>query len=159
MTWKEIEQLLINDIREIHTEIKELAPYNSSYKGMHDGALVDYIFVDYTPTYTNTNNLYNSVSLRENNIGGNNREYETYVSSSRVPYYRRAVLGSTLPVVEKIYGRDYNPSVPVNTGENISSVPNRNYMYYMKAEGKARGILSNWNGRTYRVSDGIGDFE
>lgn len=158
MTWKEIEQLLINDIREIHTEIKELAPYNSSYKGYHDG-VVNYILVDYTPTYTNTNNLYNSVSLRENNIGGNNREYETYVSSSRVPYYRRAVLGSSLPVVEKIYGRDYDPSVPVNTGENISSVPNRNYMYYMKAEGKARGILSNWNGRTYRVSDGIGDFE
>lgn len=141
--------------------IKNTAPQNSEYKSVYKGQVQNYINVNGNPVYTNTGNLYNSIVMKENSLGKLNKDFITYVSSSQVPYYQRAVLNKELKtyIGKKSKIRDYGS--PSNTFEEqeVDYVDNRNYLYYLRAEPLVRQKIGGWNGKKYIVTDGLEEFE
>lgn len=158
-TWSAIEGEIKRDLELIYRYIQSLAPQNSRYVSIDRGRVVDYIYVDGKRTRTNTNNLFNSVSIGERSSGnGKDLVSIVYVDGGRVPYYQRAVLSPTLRVAKHFgrteYGRKRYGSESVE-----KDVVNRNYLYYMKAEGYVASIIGKYNGREYRITDSIEVFK
>lgn len=152
---------LVNELRSkfntIHSELKALAPYNTSYQSNMNGKLVPFIFVNGRRVYGNTNTLYNSVehSIVEE---GNNLTSRVYVDSSKVPYYEKAVLSPTIQYARH-YGRSEYGSV--RYAKSVEKVKkNRNYLYYMNgAVTTVLPILAEYNGREIKVTDSINKYK
>lgn len=157
MSWGAIERELFNDIWDIHLAIKDLAPQNSKYTSRHRGKTVNYIFVDNVKTYTNTNNLFNSVQLKErSSSNSHDKTYVTFVSSGKVPYYEKAVLRPTLPIAYHSAKIEYGKYRVQSSWEE--EIENRNYMYYMKAQGRVKNMISKWDGKVFKVKESIGGY-
>lgn len=158
-SWGAIEGEIKRDLELIYRYIQGLAPQNSRYVGIDNGRVVDYIYVEGKRVRTNTNNLFSSVSMGEESLGsGKNLVSRVYVDSGRVPYYQKAVLSPTLKVA-KHFGRTEYGSKRYGSESVEKDVVNRNYLYYMKAEGYVANILGKYNGREYRITDSIEVFK
>lgn len=157
-TTDDLIQALLKDFGTIYDYMKNLAPENSSYIGLYNFKKVDFIFVNNKRVYTNTGTLKNSVmqSVKDN---GGSIVYDIYVPDSLVPYYDRAVLSKTLTRARH-YGRiDYGTVRYTNVDRWKESfeeeVDNRNYLYYMKAEGYVNSIISKYANQKFYVEDDI----
>lgn len=154
-SWGAIEGEIKRDLELIYRHIKSLAPQNSRYVSVDRGRVVDYIYVDGKRVRTNTNNLFNSVSIGERSSGnGKDLVSIVYVDGGRVPYYQKAVLSPTLRVA-KHFGRTEYGSKRYGSESVERDVINRNYLYYMKAEGYVSSVIGKYNGREYKISDSI----
>lgn len=153
MRWVDIELKLKTDANNFGRKVKELAPKNSSYIGLDNGKLVDYIYVEGKRVRTNSNNLYNSINTTQ--VYGNGKSIITkvVVDSGKVPYYDAAVLKSTREVALH-YGRtEYGSKRYGNSRIKIKQ--NRNYLYYMLGEQYMIEFMGKWNGRTIKIEDSI----
>ena len=156
MRWEDIQVELIQDFMTLTRTLKELAPKDSSYQSKDNGKLVDYIYVDGKKTRTNTNTLYNSINFDLEFVGKD--IVSRTVVKGDVPYYEKAVLRPTLTVAHH-YGRvEYGTKrYPTSI---VGEVINKNYKYYVyQGELEMLGLKSKWDGRTFKVENGIGEFK
>lgn len=157
MKYINLETSLLNDTRKFHEDVKKLAPQNSTYIGKDNGKVVDYIYVDGKRVRSNTNNLYNSILQRIEGSSGKNMTIKTYVDTSQVPYYDRAVLSPTL-LVAGHYGRvDYGNKRYVGSVEFTKE--NRNHLYYLEGQESLRNFINKWNGLVVEIEDSLEDFK
>lgn len=151
-------------INKIHIHLRDLAPKDSKYVGVDNFKPVDFIYVNNNRVYTNSNTLWNSVSLRENRKGVD-LIYDTYVPGSAVPYYEKVVYNKTITRAYH-YGRLEYGDVRYR-GNEVSwknsmeqEVPNRNYMYYQKAESFIKAeLIGRYDGLKIEVSENIKEWE
>ena len=149
----EIEQ----DARKLTNIIKGHAPRNSRYQSNDNGRLVDYIYVEGKRVRSNTNRLYESITFRNENLGTNQTTFSTVVQGD-IPYYEEAVLTPTIRYARH-FGRSEYGSIRYGSNSIEYDKPNRNYLFYMKAESAMLDIVSKWNGKVYHSKESIGDYK
>lgn len=154
MRTEEVVALVKQRLSKVKPALQSHAPLNTKYVGLYNYKPVNFIFVDGKRVFGNTNNLYNSV--QENIVEqGNGFVHRVSVSSSRVPYYQRAVLSQTLTRFFH-YGRlDYGMGYAQS---KVQRVINRNYKYYEKAYPTITSIVKGLTG-TIEVTDDISRWE
>lgn len=164
MTTLDILNKIDNDVNGIKEVIKELAPQNSSYKGIFNWRPVNFIHVMGRRVFTNSGRLRNSISTKTISQGLNQVKL-IYADGNQVPYYQKAVLQPTIQrVTLNKYGRteyaDDKGNIKLYGDDKITNITNRNYMFYKK-EGKLetalRSMVTSYRGEV-TVTDKKGEW-
>lgn len=154
MTWKDIEANIISDFNDFFIKLRDLAPYNSNYISVHEGKVVDYIFVGGKRVRTNSNKLFQNINKVEEITANNGKTLKVVVDTSNVPYYSRAVLEETRTVARH-YGRTEYGDLRYGSSREYQK-KNDNYLYYMKGQTYLAEFINKWNNTTFEVVEGMG---
>lgn len=155
MEWEQLESIILLEMRNFTNSLKELAPYNSQYRGLLNYQPVNFIHVDGKRVRTNTNTLRNSINFRYTKTG-NNIVAQTYVAGN-LPYYDKVVNSPTITYAIH-YGRTEYGSLRYSNSKEITKA-NRNYQYYVRTgESLMRNLVGKYNGATLYSDKSIEEY-